>query len=123
MPTENIQSVLSDLSYRLANLETKIRLNEQNFFNSQEKVQLLSKNFLDLKKELLNRVDNLTQEMHEVEKAVLELKKKVSSFETKITVAPQQLGFRPLPPVEPHNISPEQAKSALDDVLRRLEAH
>ena len=123
MPTENIQSVLSDLSYRLANLETKIRLNEQNFFNSQEKVQLLSKNFLDLKKELLNRVDNLTQEMHEVEKAVLELKKKVSSFETKITAAPQQPAFKSLLPVEPHNISPEQAKSALDDVLRRLEAH
>ncbi len=125
MATESIQSVLNDITYRLSNMETKVRLTEQNSFNFQERVQLLSKNFLDLKKEILNRVDNLTQEAHDLERNMNDLKKKVAALEAKSSFSSYASGHAKLASVATPvhaEMSPEEAKAALDDVMRKLGA-
>ncbi len=125
MPTESVQSILGDITYRISNLETKVRLTEQNSFNFQERVQLLSKNFLDLKKEILNRVDNLTQEAHDLERNMNDLKKKVAALEAKSSFSSYASGHAKLASVAvPSHIemSADDAKRALDDVMKKLEA-
>lgn len=125
MPTESVQSILGDITYRISNLETKVRLTEQNSFNFQERVQLLSKNFLDLKKEILNRVDNLTQEAHDLERNMNDLKKKVAALEAKSSFSSYASGHAKLASVAtPAHVemSADDAKRALDDVMKKLEA-
>ena len=124
MPTENLQLVLNDITTRLANIETKVRLAEQNSFNTQERMQLLSKNFLDLKKEILNRVDNLSQEAHDIEKSSNELRKKITSLESKVSAASLSSGFARAaiqPAKAAEDMSLDEAKKTLDDILVRLE--
>ena len=114
------QSAMSDLMWRLSSVETKVKLNEQNFFNLQERVQLFSQNFLDLKTELRNRADNLTEELHDLEK-------KVDSLGTKYAQSPKAADveeikkFHKAINVFSPDMSKDDAKKILDDVMRKLE--
>lgn len=127
MDQQSPQSIMSDLSWRISSLETKVKLNEQNFFNLQERMQLINKNFLDLKKELRDRVDNLTDEAHDIEKTVKDLQSKVEKVGSKLATAPrgedveQIKKFHETINVFKPEMSADEAKNILDGVLKQLE--
>ncbi len=121
MAVQNPQGVLDEILYKVSNLETKVRLTEQNFFNSQERVELLSRNFLDLKKELLGRVDNLTHEAHDFSRALSEIRNKLALIESKLSAIPKITPAQQASAITAE-ISAEDASKTLDDVLKKLGA-
>ncbi len=120
MEAQSPQAVMQDIMWRLTSLETKIKLNEQNFFNLQERMQLLNKNFLDLKKEIRDRVDNITDEIHDLEKRIDSLREKFSQA-PKASDVEQIKKFHQTINVFKPDMSADEAKNILDDVLQRLE--
>ena len=121
MDPQNPQAAIADLMWRITSLETKVKLNEQNFFNLQERMGLINKNFLDLKKEIRDRADNLSDEMHDLEK-------KVSSLSEKFVKAPKAADVEQIKKfhesinVFKPDMSTDEAKNILDEVLHKLEA-
>lgn len=113
----------------IGSVETKTRINEQNILNAQKKVQLLSRNFLDLKKELREKVDLVFQKNHEMEKSVKKLTAAVERLEKKLPkyaksedVKAVQKFHESVNVFKPE-LSKEEAGSILDDILKKAEAN
>lgn len=127
MEMQSPQAMLNDIAAKLSGIETKVKLNEQNFFNLNERMQLLSQNFLDIKKELLGKMDNLTEETHEIEKAFQELNEKMAKMDSRVMRVPkaedveQIKKFHQSINVFKPEMSREEADKILDDVLKKLE--
>ncbi len=126
MEQQSPQSIMFDLQSKISSLETKVKLNEQNFFNLQERMQLISTNFLDLKKELRERADNITEETREIESTIKDLRSKISKLESQAASAPkaeysESVKKFPAPMAAlTTEMSSEDAKNALDSVLKKL---
>ena len=119
MEAQSPQTMYEDLLWRMSSLETKVKINEQNLFNLQERMQLINTNFLDLKKEIRGRADNMSDELHDLEK-------KLSSLREKFVQAPKAADvdqikkFHQSINVLSPEMSADEAKNILDGVLKKL---
>ena len=110
---------IEDLTLRINSIDTKIRINEQNLLNLQSRVQLLSKNLIDLKKEVRDEVDESARKGEKIEKLVNELNKKIKSFRR--GSAGLALTSEIKGPGEKQEMTKEDAEKALDNVLKLTE--
>lgn len=78
------EAVMTELGWKINNLDSKIRINEQNVLNERKQVQLLNKNFLDFKKEMRDKVDLLLQENRKVQETMTKLQGLLSTMESKM---------------------------------------
>jgi len=87
MPSKavNQASMLSNMSWKLSNLDTKIRINEQNLISERRRVQLINKNLLDLKTEIRDKLDSVTTQSRELKQKMTALEKKVAKVEVKLS--------------------------------------
>ena len=83
-PKKKSPAETSGLTWKLNNMETKVRINEQNIMNDRRHVQLLNRGLLDLKKEVREKLDSVLSERHTVSKKVEELSIKVDSLERRV---------------------------------------
>jgi len=75
------QQKVIDLTWKLNNMETKVRINEQNIINDRRHVQLMSRNSLDIKKEVREKMGTILTERHDLGKKVSDLEARVKALE------------------------------------------
>jgi len=83
-PKQTPQQVTSNLIWKLNNLETKVRINEQNIVNDRRHVQILNSAILELKQEMRDKVDTVLHDKHDLKKKVANLEIKVEGLERKL---------------------------------------
>jgi len=83
-------------------------------------MQLINKNFLDLKKEIRDRADNISDEIHDLDKRVESLRDKFAQA-PKAADVDQIKKFHESINVFKPEMSADEAKSILDDVLTKME--
>ena len=83
-PKKTPQQEVSNLTWKVNNIETKVRINEQNVMNDRRHVQLLNKNVLDLKKEMRTKLDGILKERHDGTKKIEELTTRVENMERRV---------------------------------------
>ncbi|MDP7282138.1 MAG: hypothetical protein QF475_00670 [Candidatus Undinarchaeales archaeon] len=83
-PKKTPQQAVSNLTWKVNNIETKVRINEQNVMNDRRHVQLLNKNVLDLKKEMRTKLDGILKERHDGTKKIEELTTRVENMERRV---------------------------------------
>lgn len=100
-----------------ASVYTRIRINEQNIMNLQDKVQMLSKNFLNLKKEVRDR---LSESSGGASKVGENLKKRIEKIEEKVEKL-EKFGVEKGKKEEEikKGMTEEEADKALDDILKK----
>jgi len=78
-PSKNKNDV--DPNWKLNNIETKVRINEQNIINDRRHVHLMSRNLLSIKKEVHEKLDTLLHGSNDVTTTIAKLEKRVSALE------------------------------------------
>lgn len=113
--TTDTRSLINNLSMRISNLDTKVRINEQNILNEGRRIQLVNKNVLDFKKEIREKVERLMEASHDLQKALEKLGQKIEIIEElqkrKPLVNVQTLPLTP---------EPQSPDDALQNVLNML---
>ena len=115
MTPQQIQE-LQQISATVSSLSTKIRINEQNILNLQSRVQLLSRNFLDLKKEMRGKTDIAVEKSNYAEKKIKEIMKKLEKFEKEGFVSSGK-DDKKEPDISKPKMTAEEAENILDDIL------
>ena len=126
-PKQTPKQQVSSLSWKLNNLETKARINEQNILNDRRHVQIMNRNILDLKKEFRTKLDKIMTERHDVTKKVSELEVKVQNLERRVKrfVKREEIsamkkfheGFNYFDT----QMTKEEADNILDDIVKKAE--
>lgn len=75
------RNFMNDINWRLSSLDTKIRINEQNILNEGRRIQLISKNFLEFKKEIREKLEHVLEENHEIDKKFSDISKDIERLE------------------------------------------
>jgi len=111
------QQIFDSLSWRFNNLDTKVRINEQNLLNMRKHSQLINQNFLDLKKEIRESVVNIQKTSHDMERKVNELSSKLNELESRLTQV-QKTPFTKAKAKKPHEeLAEKSADQILDEIL------
>ena len=128
LPKQTPQQVTTDLTWKLNNLETKVRINEQNIMNDRRHVQLINTSILDLKKELREKTGNVLQEKHGLLKRVSGLELKMEHLERRLKRFARREELATLQKFHKsfnyfdNEMTKDEADHILDDIVRKAEA-
>ncbi|MFH1450799.1 MAG: hypothetical protein ABIF92_02360 [archaeon] len=126
-PRQSPQQVAESLMWKVNNLETKVRINEQNIINDRRHVQLLNRNVLDLKKELRDKLDAVMQQRGDLPKKISDLELKVQNIEAKLKKLVKREEIHALQKFHEHfnyfdkEMSKEEADRILDNIVKNSE--
>ena len=126
-PKQTPKQQVSSLSWKLNNLETKARINEQNILNDRRHVQIMNRNILDLKKEFRDKLDKIMTERHDVTKKVSDLEVKVKNMERRVKrfVKKEEISamkkFHESFNYFDTQMTKEEADNILDDIVKKAE--
>jgi len=113
------QEMFESLSWRLNNLDTKLRITEQNVVNMRNHSQLINQNFLDLKKEVRDSVSNVQTKNHDLERELKQVQDKLTELESEINKIKSTPVHKKLKLPIYEDKEQEEKKSA-DDVLDEI---
>jgi len=126
-PKKSSQQQVTDLTWKLNNLETKARINEQNIINDRRHVQLISKNILNLKKEIREKMDTILTGRHDLGKNVSDLIERVKALEKLSKKFVKKGEITALQKFHQNfnyfdkEMTKEEADRVLDDIVRKVE--
>lgn len=121
------QEEMSSITWKLNNLETKVRINEQNVINDRRHVQLLNGNVLAMKKEFREKLDKILQQRTDYAKGIADLTNRVSALEGQMKKAVKRTEISAMQKFHEHfnyfdnEMSKEEADRILDDILKTTE--
>lgn len=109
--SQGINSMLNSLS-------TKTKINEQNIMNLHNKFQVLSRNFLDFKKEIRDKVGSgAEKDFEELEKKI---DKKMKQIDKKIEMLEKKKKIKEaVSPTSKKGMTSEEADKILDNILKK----
>ncbi|MFO7872371.1 MAG: hypothetical protein R6U26_01865 [Candidatus Undinarchaeales archaeon] len=107
-----------DINSMLNSLSTKTRINEQNIMNLHNKLQVLSRNFLDFKKEIRDKVGSgVGKDFEELEKKI---DKKMKQIDKKIEMLEKKKKIKEaVSPTSKKGMTSEEADKILDNILKK----
>ncbi|MDP7282215.1 MAG: hypothetical protein QF475_01065 [Candidatus Undinarchaeales archaeon] len=126
-PKASPKQAITDMTWRMNNLETKARINEQNIINDRRHVQILNKNVLDLKKELRTKTDSVMSGRQDVSKTVTELVTRVENIERRMKRLVKREEVLAMKKFHENfnyfdkDMTTEEADHILDDILKKTE--
>ena len=117
------------LEQKMQNLLTKVRINEQNILNETRHTQLINRNLLEFKTDIVDKVDQLLRQMNEQQKMIGNLVNTIKELEEQVSNAPAREDLEELRSLANYKstvdseITKENAGDVLDDVLEKLEGN
>jgi len=118
MPQQGAQLTVDTLSWKVNSVDTKTRINEQNIMNERRHVQLVNKNLLSLKKELRDRVGQISRDSSDIKKKLQELEAKVTKLEETVKRGVPKKRERPKLDIFKSELSGEDADAVLDNLIK-----